>query len=262
MSRFRQRARAVRATAVGFSAATGWRPAPSAWGQLLWVRGGALTVDDPSGTWVVPPDRALWLPARHGHRLQGSGRLVLCALHLNARAAAPCPRHAALVARTPLFAAICDEIAHRGGLDTRRVVDRRLLAVWHDAFTPIARDALAPPVPTDARALRAAELLRAHATATLSLAAIARRSGASERTLARLFRRETGYGVGAWRRRAALARAAALLANGRSVTDVALEVGYDSTSAFVTAFRRAAGVTPGRYARPVPRVGARTRQAR
>ncbi|MCU0634089.1 MAG: AraC family transcriptional regulator [Gemmatimonadaceae bacterium] len=229
---------------------SGWRAPLSAWAQLLWARGGALTVELADGVWVVPPDRALWLPARTPHHLHFSGRLALYAIHCNARVAHGVPTACCLVARTSLFAALCDEVLARAGLNTRRAVDRRLLGVWRDAFAPVARSALAPPMPRDPRAVRAAELMRAAATATQPLPTLARRSGASERTLARLFRRETGYGVGAWRRRAGLARAAALLAAGHSVTRVALEVGYDSTSAFVTAFKCATGVTPGRYAAP------------
>jgi AraC-like DNA-binding protein len=62
-----------------------------------------------------------------------------------------------------------------------------------------------------------------------------------------LFRSETGLSFGAWRQRARLIRALQLLADDVSVTQTAIAVGYESTSAFVAAFRRTIGTTPGRY---------------
>ncbi|PYQ60799.1 MAG: AraC family transcriptional regulator, partial [Acidobacteria bacterium] len=85
-----------------------------------------------------------------------------------------------------------------------------------------------------------------------TLAEVARASAASERTLERLFRAETGLPFGVWRQRARLLRALQLLAEGGAVAEVANAIGYESTSAFVAAFRRALGTTPGRYfKRPV-----------
>ena len=104
-------------------------------------------------------------------------------------------------------------------------------------------------MPADARARRAAERMRAEPGEALDLGAVARHAGASVRTLERLFRAETGLSLGAWRQRARLVHAIVLLADGASVTQAGFAVGYAGTSAFVAAFRRAAGVTPGKYAR-------------
>lgn len=71
--------------------------------------------------------------------------------------------------------------------------------------------------------------------------------GASGRTLARLFRREIGMTFGAWRQQARLIEALARLGTGEPVTHVALDLGYESPSAFTAMFRRSLGVTPSRY---------------
>jgi AraC-like DNA-binding protein len=78
---------------------------------------------------------------------------------------------------------------------------------------------------------------------------IARRAGASRRTLERIFRKETGMSLGEWRQQARLLHAMRLLARGEPVTSTALEVGYESISAFIAAFSRVVGTTPGRYYR-------------
>ena len=67
------------------------------------------------------------------------------------------------------------------------------------------------------------------------------------RTLERVFLRETAMPLGRWRRRARLISALRLLAEGLDVTRVAVDVGYQASSAFIAAFRRELGTTPGRY---------------
>jgi AraC-like DNA-binding protein len=237
MSKTRHSGLSVRASAIGLSARFDWRPRPSPWGQLLWGHGGAFSVELPDGSWLVPPDRAIWIPPQTSHRRQGRAVARL------SRDRSPLPM---LVARSPLLVALCARIQACGGLDVRRARDRRLLAVLGDELRAAPRDALMPPLPRDARAVRAAEQLLLSPSEPLTR--IARRSGASPRTLARRFREETGYGIAAWRRRAWLVRAAEQLVSGRAVTAVALAVGYDSPSAFVAAFKRATGMTPGAYA--------------
>ena len=80
-----------------------------------------------------------------------------------------------------------------------------------------------------------------------------RGSGASARTIQRLFREETGLRFAEWRRRLRLLRALELLGDGTSVTAAGIEAGYDSTSAFVAAFRREMGFTPAKCKRTVER---------
>jgi len=80
--------------------------------------------------------------------------------------------------------------------------------------------------------------------------ALGRAAGASRRTPERLFRTETGMSVGRWRQQARLLHAMRLLARGEPVTSIALEVGYESPSAFIATFKSVLGTTPGSYFRP------------
>jgi AraC-like DNA-binding protein len=52
---------------------------------------------------------------------------------------------------------------------------------------------------------------------------------------------------GPWRRQALLLASLSRLAAGEPVTNIALDLGYDSPSAFTAMFRRTLGVTPSRY---------------
>src|SRR5262249_23663149 len=105
------------------------------------------------------------------------------------------------------------------------------------------------PMPRDARALRVAHRLRDEPGEAAPLGAFARAAGASRRTLERLFQRETGMSLGRWRQQVRLLHAMRLLARGEGVTSTALEVGYESPSAFIAASASTLGTTPGRYYR-------------
>ena len=118
-----------------------------------------------------------------------------------------------------------------------------------DLLTPLPVAVLDVPTPTDPRAAAIAAALHADPADGRSLAAWGRHVGASSRTLARVISRETGMGFERWRTHLRIAAALGRLADGTSVTRVAHDVGYASTSAFVAAFRRTTGTTPGAYFR-------------
>jgi AraC-like DNA-binding protein len=80
-----------------------------------------------------------------------------------------------------------------------------------------------------------------------ALEAWAAEAGASARTLARLFQRETGMSFAQWRQQARLLESLRRLAAGDAVTAVAIDCGYRSPSAFAAMFRRALGVAPTAY---------------
>ncbi len=134
-----------------------------------------------------------------------------------------------------------------GTLDRRDPARGRLLGVLLDQLEALPAIPLQLPLPRDPRAARVAAWLREHPDSPGLLKQVARRAGGSVRTVERLFRAETGMTFGKWRQQLRLLHALRLLAAGRSVTAVALEVGYDSPSAFIAMFRSALGTTPGRY---------------
>ena len=72
-------------------------------------------------------------------------------------------------------------------------------------------------------------------------------TGASSRTLARLFARDLGVRFTDWRCQARLATALAGLAQGRDIASVARDAGYRSPSAFTAMFRKTLGAPPRDY---------------
>ncbi len=127
--------------------------------------------------------------------------------------------------------------------------DGRILRVILDELRALPSAPLHLPRARDRRLARVTEALLADPADARGLDAWARAAGASPRTLARLFAKETGLTFRAWRQRARLLHALVELAARKPVTSVAFEAGYDSPSAFIAAFKREFGPTPARYFR-------------
>jgi len=131
-------------------------------------------------------------------------------------------------------------------LDSRQEPHMRLLAVLIDEMNRAPETPLLLPMPTDPRALAIARDVLGNPAGQQSLDVLAKRHGAGRRTVERVFRGETGISFGLWQQKARMLTAVRLLAEGRSVTDAGLDTGYSSLSAFIAAFKRTFGCTPGK----------------
>jgi AraC-like DNA-binding protein len=142
-----------------------------------------------------------------------------------------------LLARSATLPALYVE----GGSETR------LMNVLLDEVAAAEVADLHLPMPTDARLRRMVDLMMAAPEDRSPMDVWARRVGLSERTLARLISRETGMSFGRWRQQLSVMLAVKWLAGGASIQQVAVDLGYESTPSFVTMFRKALGISPGRY---------------
>jgi AraC-like DNA-binding protein len=153
-----------------------------------------------------------------------------------------------VLALTPLVREVVRRIAQWVIAPEVSVAKQHLVEVLKDEIAGAAEIQLHLPVPKDPALKRLAIRLSESPETPQSLAALAHEVGLSERSLFRGFQRETGLSPGQWRRQMQMLRSLELLTNGRSVTDTSLEVGYESTGAFIRAFRQVVGVTPSAYA--------------
>jgi len=206
-----------------------------------------MTMSTASGIWIVPPHQAVWVPPKVQHDVEVPARSAMRMLYVKPPFRRPLPTACRAVSISPLLRELLRRAFELQTLNRRRRDERHLMEVILDELALLPQSAIDLPMPRDERALRAARIIRETPKAAHALSDIAGQAGASIRTLERLFHDETAVSLGAWRQRARLLRALQLLADGTPVTSVALEVGYESTSAFVAAFRRTIGVTPGRY---------------
>ena len=217
------------------------------WAQLIYASSGVMSVHTEAGAWVVPAQRAVWVPAETPHRIDMSGPVAMRTLYLSPALAPFGPKECTVLNVAPLLRELVLHAVERAPLHADRPREARIIELILDQLEALPAAPLAVPAPRDPRAHRAAEWLRHNPADGASLERIARRAGASKRTLERLFQRETGMSFGAWRQQLRLMQALELLAAGEPVTSVALAVGYESTSAFIARFREVLGTTPGRY---------------
>jgi len=227
------------------------RPHSHPWHQLTYASHGVMTVRTPEGTWVVPPHRAVWVPAGTRHSVQMSGPVSMRAVYVVPGLGAPLPDRCRVLSVSTLLRELIQRVGELKGLNSRIPAQAHLASVLLDELRVMAADAVDLPMPRDDRAKRIAALLQKEPSERRPLTELSKTAGASKRTIERLFRSETGIGFGRWRQQLRLGHALRLLAAGNAVTNVAMEVGYDSASAFISAFRMTFGQTPGQYFRAV-----------
>jgi len=215
--------------------------------QLAYAARGVLLVETADGAWVVPPQRALWLPGGTRHRVRMHGAVAMRSLYLDAGAAAALPAQVAVVPVSPLLRELILRAVTLPRLYDEAGADGLVMRLIPHELRTLPQLPLHLPMPADRRLRRLCEALAERPEDGRTLEDWAGAAGASARTLARLFRRETGMGFGEWRQQARLLAALQRLAAGEPVTSVALALGYDSPSAFAAMFRRALGVPPSRY---------------
>ncbi|NUS91454.1 MAG: helix-turn-helix transcriptional regulator [Nocardia sp.] len=226
--------------------------------QLIYCSGGAAEVRTDSGTWIAPPDRAIWIPAGHWHEHHffGPTRFHCIAFPLEE------PDDRATPAVLATSALVRELIITCSTLDDLPVAELdRLRQVLLDQLDRMPREHLPLPVARDERLRAACALVEHDLETTWTLAALGRRVGVGERTLTRLFRTEFAMTYPQWRTHLRLHRAVRMLAEGYSVTTVAARCGWASPSAFIDVYRHALGCTPGSSRRgrfPVPRAGGAT----
>ena len=215
--------------------------------QLLFASSGAMTVTGDRTSWMIPPGRAVLIPAGIPHSIRMWGEVAMRSLYVPVNVHAPVVRATTcrVISVSPLLRELILRVAEMAALDSRVEAEARLMSVLLDELDGANIAPLLLPLPSDERALRAADhVLRNPADGTTA-EALARRCGLSARTLERLFRAETGMRFGLWRQKARLLESVRLLVEGRSVTDAALDSGYSSVSAYIAAFKQTFGFTPG-----------------
>jgi len=215
-------------------------------GQLAGVRRGLLTMGTEAGAWVVPADHAVWLPPHQPHYGYTHGAVEGWSCYVAESACAALPAKPCTIKATGLLREAVIRASHWQGQEMD-AAQRRLAMVLLDELGAAPIEPFSLPMPKDPRLAAIARALLDEPGDRRGMDAWAAWAAVSERTLSRRFVAETGYSYTAWRQRARLMRALEMLAEGAPVTTVALDLGYDSVSAFIAVFKRTLGVTPSGY---------------
>ena len=215
--------------------------------QLVYACQGVMTVRTSAGTWVVPTQRAVWIPARTPHSILISGAVSMRTIYLRPRLVRQLPRACCVVNVSALLQQLIVHLCTVGKLSRRSRTHAHLIGVLIDQLETVHAVPLQLPSPSDPRAARVAAALQGITDNSRSLAWACKQAGASKRTIERLFQQETRMSLGKWRQQMCLMRSLQLLAAGEKITSAAQEAGYSTPSAFIAMFRKALGTTPRRY---------------
>ncbi|RKP51833.1 AraC family transcriptional regulator [Pararobbsia silviterrae] len=217
-------------------------------GHLVIALSGVVRVLTPNRTWTLPPSRALWIPSNVDHELHAVGRLHLCVVNIDPGAASWLWQAGRVITVEPLMRELVTGMLRDGRTyeaDSRTALSVPLLLKMLEEAPSLGEGGL--PLPRDTRLLALCEHMMTDPATDYTLDRWADEIGMSTRSLARHFRDETGMSFGHWRQHMRAAEATTRLALGAQVTQVALELGYSTPSAFTVMFRRLFGASPQQY---------------
>jgi AraC-like DNA-binding protein len=217
--------------------------------QLVFASRGVMTIRTRVGTWVVPPHRAVWIPAEIPHSITMSGVVAMRTLYLKPGLAKNLPRGCCVINVSALLKELILHACTVHALKKTVKWQMHLMAVILHQLETVQMIPLQLPHLSDPRLVRLAEILINDPRDPRTLAELCRSTGAGKRSVERLFQQEIGMTFGKWRQQLRLMQGMRLLAEGAKITHAALESGYGTPSAFISMFRKALGITPSSYFR-------------
>lgn len=215
--------------------------------QLLYAISGVMTVITNKGLWVIPPERAVWIPPRIPHKVLASNHISLRSLYFNKGFCDDEPEDCHVLSVSPLLRELIIEAVKLPRLYPLGGAEERLVGVIRDQLQQMDVTPVNLPIPKEPRLKAIYRHLDKDPADNRTLEDWGKEVGASKRTLARLFMTETTLTFGQWKRQIILTKSLTRLAEDEPVTTVAFDMGYKSPSAFIAMFRKALGKTPSKY---------------
>lgn len=254
--------RPVRAKVRHLDSDTEIQPHSHAWAQVAISISGVARITAGHSTYLVPAWRAVWIPPgiEHVVTVIEAAELRTLYVHQDAKTAGPRvppdERNAWRCCRVIEVSALLRELVLQmdvgmdgvGRPDPETLArERRLGELALDELRRAAPVRLGIELPQDKRLRALCEAVLADPSRHATLEGWAADTGASTRTVARLFRQQLGTSFGPWRQQVLLARALILAAQGKPMGVIATDLGYASASAFTAMVRRSVGAPPGRF---------------
>jgi len=217
--------------------------------QFAYAIAGTMRVRTARHAWIVPPSRALWIPAHTAHEIQMYGAVAMHSAYVNEAAGAGMPAACAVLEVTSLARELIVRAAALPAAYDEGGDDGLLMQLLMAEIRRLPCSALDLPLPESADLTQLCERILADLSKRRPSVRDAGEMNTSTRTLYRRFLGETGITFARWKQQARLLESIRRLAEGAPVTAVAIDLGYESPSAFSTMFRRALGVAPRTFAK-------------
>ena len=215
--------------------------------QLIYTLEGIISCELEQGVWVVPPQCAVWIPGGLMHSARGTGVNQCYSLFVEPDANLSLPTTCCTLSVSPLLRELLLHAAHFPLLYDEQGPEGKVVNVLLDQLSVARVEDLYLPLPRDNRLRQLTDGMLQDPADKSTLSEWAARIGMSERSLSRTFSNQVGVSVHRWRKQLHVILALQKLSEGTSVQTVALDLGYESASSFVTMFRKAQGKPPARY---------------
>jgi len=213
--------------------------------QLMYSPQGLMRVSTETGAWTLAPMRALWIPPGITHEVRMVGEISMRSVYLDPSAVPWHWEDCCVLTVTPLMRELILMLFDGAMADEPpRALASALLVQLLARAKPQAHNL---PMPMDRRLRRVCDAILQRPDNNDTLEAWGERIGASARTLARRMKEETGVTFHQWRLQVRVDEAICRLAQGVSINEIALDLGYRSASAFIYMFRSLLGSTPAQY---------------
>ncbi len=222
-------------------------------GQLLFASRGVMLVETESNRWVIPPQRALWLPPLQIHSYNLLSQTDLRAIYFSSSLIAECTNFtkSSQVHVITATALVKELIAGLFSEDYNEPSQRKMALLLLEILSEAPPLAAELPMPHDERLFNAVRELLINQRWDISLSELSFIAAVSERTFSRLFVKDTGFSYRTWRQRARICASLDLLANGIPIKQVAFQLGFSCQAAFTAAFRSILDSTPRDFTNPL-----------
>ncbi len=208
-----------------------------------------MTVESELACWLVPARRGVWIPADKVHQIRVHGRVFLQSIYMNRAPKSLSKSECQVVNVTSLLHELLVYVCSLGIVRNDTPENRSLIQFLQFQLRKLPTLPLVISLPREERARRLAERIISEPGSELSLGHLSKECSTSLRTMQRIFRDEVGIPLGRWTHQVRMLQAIRLLAGGANVTQISLELGFESLSAFIQSFRHHFGETPGSYLR-------------
>ena len=217
------------------------------WSQLSYSCVGVMHIETDAGVFVIPPEQALWLPPGMAHQHFCKNKVSYRSLYIDPILSEVLGNKVRPLTVDPLLKSLILEISNWPEDYEETAETQRFLLVLIDRLAMAKSNELFMPTIQDKRLLPIIETLNQEPANKLTIEQWALKVGASSRTLNRLFNQNYGMGFSRWKQKLRILKSLELLNSNSQLVDIAFELGYESTSAFITAFKKHLGCSPKKY---------------
>ncbi len=223
------------------------KPHTHALGQLYYCVRGTIKVQIASGIWLVSPQRAVWIPEGMVHQSSSKHSVGLRILYINQNEYAGLPEEVCVFQICPLLRELISAAITQGYNWPPNGHESRLSQVIVDRIITSPKEPLYLPLPSDPRALSVCQMMQKAPKLHSDINTLCQKAGLSQRTLVRILQNETKMNLQQWRQQLLLITAIEMMSMNKSITTIAMDLGYANPSAFITMFRKVLGVSPSEY---------------